>query len=258
MGAVALVLNFYIITNESVNLNVLGFVFFATLFTYNFQRLLKIYLKINGSGDRVEWITTHKIVVYTLTIISFLFTLYFTIIFFQSVWILLFISGVISFFYVWRIPLLKGKNLRDLPGIKIYLIAFVWVVICVFLPTVLNKNIEVNGFTFLIGFIMFIFLVSITIPFDIRDIDLDEKSKKTIPQLIGVRKAVYLSIFLLIVSQVLLQCIVPFNMGIWIFTITAIYVLLKSKKTQPELYFSGIVDGLLILQIGLLYIFFNL
>lgn len=255
MGAVALTLNFYVITNEYPNLNVLGFVFSSTLFTYNFQRLLKIYFKINGSGERVVWILTHKISVYTLTLLSFLSTLYFTFIFFERVWILFFISGIVSFFYVWKIPLLNGKNLRDLPGVKIYLIAFVWVIICVIMPIVLSDNIQINRNAFLISLALFIFIISITIPFDIRDVSLDELSKKTIPQLIGVNSAVYLSIGLLVLSQILLQFLIPFNLGIWIFTLIGVLVLYQSKRKQQELFFSYVIDGLFLLQIGLLYFF---
>jgi len=255
LGAVALTLNFYCIINESPNLNVLGFVFSSTLFTYNFQRLLKIYFKINLSGDRVEWILAHKILVYILTLISLIATLYFTFLFFESVWGLFMISGIISFFYVWKIPFIKGYNLRDVPGVKIYLIAVVWVLVCVLMPTILSELIEVSFNTFLVALASFAFIVSITIPFDIRDIDLDEKSKKTIPQLIGVKSAVYLSIGLIIFSQILLQYLISFNAGIWIFIPSAIFILFQSEKTQPELFFSGLVDGLLILQLVLLYMF---
>jgi 4-hydroxybenzoate polyprenyltransferase len=103
----------------------------------------------------------------------------------------------------------------------------------------------------------FIFIVSITIPFDIRDVTLDEVSKKTIPQLIGINSAVYLSIGLLVLSQVLLQLLLPFNLGIWMFTLLGIIVLYQSKFKQPELFFSGIIDGLFIMQIGLLSIFYS-
>lgn len=256
IGAVAFALNFYIISDESPNLSVLGFIFSSTLFTYNFQRLLKIYFKINGSGERVNWILTHKVIVYSVTFFSLLFTLYFTVVFFEQVWELFLISGVISFFYVWRVPLLNGKNLRDLPAIKIYLIGFVWVIICVLMPSILSERSEINRDIFLISLVLFIFIISITIPFDIRDVNLDESSKKTIPQLIGVKASVYLSIGLLILSQVLLQLLVPFNIGIWIFALIASIILFQSKTIQPELYFSGIVDGLFLLQIGLLYLFY--
>lgn len=257
LGAVALALNYYLVFDETVNLNVLGFIFSSTLFTYNFQRLLKIHVKINLSGDRLEWIKNHSSLIYFITIISLLFTIYFSYIFLKEVWVLFLISGGLSFFYVWKVPLLKGKNLRDLPGIKIYLIAFVWALICVLTPKIIKEGTDNLESILTMSVAFFIFIVSITIPFDIRDVTLDEVSKKTIPQLIGINSAVYLSIGLLVLSQVLLQLLLPFNLGIWMFTLLGIIVLYQSKFKQPELFFSGIIDGLFIMQIGLLSIFYS-
>jgi hypothetical protein len=93
------------------------------------------------------------------------------------------ISGIISFFYVLHVPGLKGKNLRDIPGIKIYIIALVWVLITVIVPYLIDTNLNFQKTLILFGAEV-LFMISITIPFDIRDINLDEKSKKTIPQLI--------------------------------------------------------------------------
>ena len=245
-------LNYYLFFNETINLKVLGLVFSSTLFTYNFQRLLKIQLKINLTGERVEWINSHVYTIYSITLISFLASIYFGLLFISKVWILFVLSGFISFFYVWKIPLLKGKNLRDIPGIKIYLIAFVWVVICVIMPFLLDSNIDYTSLSIL-STSLFLFMVAITIPFDIRDIKLDDSSKKTIPQLIGIHKSVYLSIGLLVISQIILQLLLPFNIGIWIFTIIGIITLLSAKKPQAELFYSGIIDGLLVMQIGLIW-----
>lgn len=225
------------------------------MFTYNFQRLLKIHVKINLSGDRVEWIKNHKVLIYAITIFSLLSAFYFSFNFLKEVWVLFLISGGLSFFYVWKVPLLKGKNLRDLPGVKIYLIAFVWVIICFLMPRIINHGVEELKSIGLLSIAFFMFIVAITIPFDIRDVKLDEQSKKTIPQLIGVRFSVYLSIALLVLSQLLLQFLIPFNLGIWLFTMIGVVVLYQSKNKPSELFFSGIIDGLFMLQIGLLSIF---
>lgn len=212
-------------------------------------------MKINLSGDRVDWIKKNEIFIYIITLTSCLFTIYFSFIFLSKIWILLLLSGFVSFFYVWKVPLLKGKNLRDLPGVKIYLIAFVWVLICVVMPTILSQTTKLDEVTGLIALALFVFIVSITIPFDIRDIKLDDISKKTIPQLIGVKSSVYISIILLIFSQIILQSVLPFNIGIWVFTFIGSFVLYLSKNKQSELFFSGIIDGLFVLQIGLIFLF---
>ena len=49
----------------------LGFVFFSTLFTYTFQRFVKIEMKINIVGDRVDWMKENRILV--IIIFDFVF-----------------------------------------------------------------------------------------------------------------------------------------------------------------------------------------
>ena len=188
-------------------------------------------------------------------IVSILSAVYFSIFFLKEVWLLFFISGILSFFYVWKIPGLKGKNLRDVTGIKIYIIGIVWVLITVFVPFFVDSNSDLNR-TVILFLSELLFMISITIPFDIRDISLDEASKKTIPQLIGVKKSVHISIALLIISQIMMQFLMPsLNIGTWLLTVATIVILQYSHPKRKELYFSGLIDGLLILQPVLLYLF---
>lgn len=99
-------------------------------------------------------------------------------------------------------------------------------------------------------------MIAITIPFDVRDMDNDAQTKKTIPQLFGEVKAKYLSILLLVISQGILIYVYPFDLyGVLIFTILSILVLRQSKKSNQELYFSGLIDGLLLLQAVLIWLF---
>ncbi len=254
-GSIFLLFNFYFLNQIPVDFNVVVFVFSATLFTYNFQRIVKIKTGVQISGERFDWMSKYYNLSYTLLLISFIPTAYYAVLYFSSLWWVLLICGFLSFFYVWKLPGFKDKSLRDLPGIKIYLISVVWVLISVFMPyLLLNHNTQLENTQHL--FIAeVLFMISITIPFDIRDIQLDEKSKRTIPQLIGIKKSQYLAAGLLIISQCILQSLYTFNLGIWIFTGFACVVLFYAKAKSSELYFSGLTDGLLILQFILLYAF---
>lgn len=199
----------------------------------------------------------NKTIVLIILILSVLGSLYFGVQFWENVWLLFGISGLLSFFYVWKIPGLNGKNLRDVPGIKIYIIAIVWVIICVLVPYLINPNLERTELIFII-LSELLFMISITIPFDIRDINLDEDSKKTIPQLIGVKKSVWISILLLISSQILLFFVLnTFNFGLILTGLIGSVVLFFAKPNRQELYFSGIIDGLLIAQPIILFVMIN-
>ena len=197
----------------------------------------------------------HKVLVFFSLILSLVASIYFSLFFFEKVWIIFLITGLLSFFYVWKTPGLNGKNLRDIPGIKIYLIGIVWVVITVLIPYLTNANLGLTN-TIILFVSELLFMISITIPFDIRDINLDEASKKTIPQLIGIQNSIFTSIIIMIISQIMLQYLMPsLNIGIWLFTVISIVILYFSKPKRQELYFSGLTDGLLILQPILLYLF---
>ncbi len=244
------------LTQNKLNYFVLGFITFSTIFIYGFQRLLKIELKINTQGERVRWMASNKKLVIVILAITISASLYLFFTFWEdALWIFI-ISAFFSFFYVWEVPGLKGKNLRDIPGIKIYIIALIWVLVCSLLPVLVDSHPITTQILWL--FIShFLFMVSIIIPFDIRDIHLDEDTKKTIPQVIGELRARYLSIALLVSSQIILFLEYK-NMGSLIFAFISIIILYKANSKRHDMYFSALTDGLLILQTLLLWIFLSL
>lgn len=110
--------------------------------------------------------------------------------------------GVVSLLYPieikWRH---QSFRLRDIPFIKIFLIAFVWSYMAVIIPKVewmgwdaLNWN-DVGLFL-----LQFIFILVITLPFDINDCRIDQLTGvRTIPGWLGVRHTKILAICLSIV-----------------------------------------------------------
>jgi hypothetical protein len=88
--------------------------------------------------------------------------------------------------------------LREFPFIKAFLVAFVWIIVLVVLPNLIQGEIEIENLTFLL------FFYALTIPADARDIEWDLKKMKTLPQLIG-RKRSYGFVILLLNLFVLLQ-----------------------------------------------------
>lgn len=247
LGSAALSAQFYELTNTNIDWNVILFSFFATLFTYNFQRILKIRFQINLKGERVHWIQSHKKLNYFILLISGIGSAYFGYFLLKSALEILLISGFISFFYVWKIPFLKHKSLRDVPGIKIYLIAVTWVLISAILPYMHSSDVLFLD-AIKIACVEFLFMLSITIPFDVRDILLDDPSKKTIPQVFGEKKAVFISIFLLLFSQLLEWIWFGHALAVLLFTLSSTIVLSFVRSNRKELYFSAIVDGLLLWQ----------
>jgi len=246
-GALCFTLFFAQISQYQIPTHFLGFVFFSTLFAYNFQRIVKI--KINRSeisGNRAKWINQNINVIYAILILSFGLTSYFAYFFIKDVWIFIVLISFLSFFYVWKIPFLK-INLRNIPTIKIYVLALTWVLTTVILPLFLFGNLSYNFNTILLLVGALLFIISITIPFDIRDVNLDHPKQKTIPQIIGVKKSVVLAIVLLIISHSLFMFYKhQFNWAIFIHLFLSALLIGKTKINKHDLFFSGGIDGLLI------------
>ena len=171
----------------------------------------------------------------------------------------LIIAAFFSLAYV--LPVFGGKRLRDLPYIKIFTIAFIWAFVTVILPTQEYNNILDNHLRW-----MFLertlFIFALTIPFDIRDIDVDTKTNvKTIPLSIGVQKAKYLGILALIVCIFIVfilkeQTIYSFKNTIallFTYIITAVVVGF-SQKERSDYYFYGLTDGMMLLQSLFFYV----
>ena len=161
----------------SSDINLLGFIFFSVIVCYNFIKYgVEAYKYLIVSN------VYHK-VIQVFSFISFVFAIYFLMQLDEEIWMATIILGVLSAFYA--VPLLpKAKNLRNLAGLKIYIVAFVWAGFSVLLP-VLDANMPLN-WDFAVTYIQRMFLVLVLIlPFEIRDMQWDDKSLRTLPQVLG-------------------------------------------------------------------------
>lgn len=254
LGAVAFTCQFYLFYQLPIDWVVLGFNFFGTIFIYTFQRILKIK-QGQTPGVRLNWMKDNYFVVLFLTFLSAIGVI--SCLFWLNYWVypLLILNGLIAFLY--SIKFLKGrtKNLRDLPGLKIILVAFVWSSTTLLLPFY-NSNAGLVDFPLVLFLTYFSFYFALAIPFDIRDLIFDEKSTKTIPQLLNKKGAIFLSISLWItyglsINLISTNYLVVSNLGL---ILGGILIVFSLKKTENDLYYSLVLDGLLVLLPLLFYI----
>jgi len=245
----------------TIDTSFLSFSFFSTLLAYNFHRIYKIS-ELDRSFSRNLWLIENKLILYLLTLIGFFGTVISFLFLPNQIWILLIIPSLFSVFYV--VPVNKNKqSFRDLPFLKIYLIAFSWVFVSVVIPLVMNSvswNLSLG-----VLFEKLFFVIALTIPFDIRDMSIDNPIKRTIPQILGVKKSIYLAISFLILSS---------GVVLWLFQehfytfesmialllsyIISIIVVLQTNLKRKEIFYTGIIDGLFIVQFVLVYLVFYL
>ncbi len=235
------------------------FVGLSIIVSYNFIRYLEID-KERLSWYKI-WLKSNLKALFFVTIICsvLLIMLLFKIRIEFSSWIIITLCSFITFFYA--IPLLKNRDIeisfRNFPSVKIFSIAFCWAAITVFFP-LLEANMLI-GFDAYLEFIQrFLFLIVITLPFDIRDLVSDDLRLKTIPQLIGVYKTKLVGIALLICCFTIdffkedfsLKNTIVFSA---ILVITGVFLLNSSEK-RSRCYTAFWVEGIPIYWFILLFL----
>jgi 4-hydroxybenzoate polyprenyltransferase len=239
----------------------LGFILFATLFLYAIHRIVglrrsKPFLQ-EGRYQVISRFRSH-IVFYAL--VAGLCAL----LFYLQLPFRLMMAAVapclLALAYV--LPVWKGKRLRDVHYVKIFLIAIAWSWITVFLPALeLGMSYALPLYVMVLERLAFVF--AITIPFDIRDLEIDAYNRvKTLPASLGVRKSQRLA-----AAALLLMCLLAALNYYWdVYSasnfaalsgsalIAAVLVYL-SEQVRHDYFFTGLVDGLMLVQFGLVYAF---
>ncbi|MCY1513958.1 hypothetical protein D9M68_484830 [compost metagenome] len=250
---------------------VLAFLFFSTLIIYNLSMLLSRPAEPQLSlYRRVRWIFSHHRLMISTTLIAVLCIIPTALLYlsFQAKMLMGFV-GLISLAY--NFPFLSFNQrkigLRNLPGIKLFLIAFVWAVSCVLLPIVeLENNYGISiplSETLLLVAKRFLFVCAITIPFDIRDLFQDKLYElKTIPVVFGEKKAWMLCLLMLLAYLILLilftRTLSLDAAGIALTILLTGWLIFKSNIRKNEYFYFLFLDGTMILQWLILALFHGL
>lgn len=259
--AVAQGLVTYHLLNAKPDRYILAIIFFGTLGVYNFSMLLsKPKAPEKSPYVRVRWIFSHHRLIISITLISVLCLIPLGLLFLSiEAKLLMIFTAALALGY--NIPFLTLNNqkigLRNIPGIKLFLIALIWSVSCVLLPIIeLEHNYQINissAETLLLVAKRFLFIAAITIPFDIRDLFQDKLyALKTIPVILGEKKAYLFCQFLLVGYLVLLLLFSQtINADIIALTLTLFltgWLILKSNIKKNEYYYFFYLDGTMLLQ----------
>jgi hypothetical protein len=233
---------------------VLYFVFFATVTGYNFVK----YFGVAKFHHRslASWLKVIQI----FSFISFLAMSYYG---FQLeiktlLWLSLF--GLVTFLYA--IPLIpmryfrdSQKNLREIGGLKVYVIALVWAFTTVILPLIDNEF-SLTTDVIITAVQRFIFVIVLMLPFEIRDLNYDSLKLATIPQKIGIKKTKIIGALLLMVIFLLeyfKDNLTGFSaLSTLMILFITLVLLLFSNKNQSKYYSAFFVESLPIVWLGIL------
>jgi len=253
-------LTFYLIGSKPVYA-VLGLLFTSTLGIYNFSILISKPKQPEKSAYlRIRWFFSHYRLMVTFTIVSILSLIPLFFLISTGSKILMIFLAVLSFCY--GLPLFtvgeQKFGLRNIPGLKLFMITLVWTMSCVLLPVLESQamhlaTISMRDTTILLAK-RFLFIAALAIPFDIRDLFEDKQyGLKTIPVAWGEKNA-YLFCQVLLAGYVVLLFLFRnngFSTDFWALTLTVVltgWLIFKSKWEKNEYYYFFYLDGVLILQ----------
>lgn len=150
--------------------------------------------------------------------------------------------------------LIKGINaLREMPGIKLPLLSVVWGAAVVILAWMLSGSSEFSSKLLWILVARILYIAGLTIPFDLRDLDLDHPSMRTLAQTLGPHSSLLLATSLVIISGILWIAVGQPWLAIHAMITALLVSPILCTKERQEAYFSLILDGMLVVQLwGLL------
>lgn len=237
--------------------NVLHFIFFATITGYNFVKFFGIAKFHHRS--LAKWLQLIQL----FSLLCFILMCYFAFQLQQKVIFYIAAFGVVTFLYA--IPFLpkhlfidQQRNLRNIGGLKVYVIALVWAGVTVCLP-LLNNDYHFDSDVWITTLQRFLLVVVLMLPFEIRDLQYDSLRLSTIPQTIGVKPAKIIGVLLGILFfslELLKDNMDQKQLLIYLLiTIIALLFLVFAKKNQNNYYSSFWVESVPIIWLLLNAIF---
>ena len=166
---------------------------------------------------------------------------------------------------LYTIPIFKWSSfkastfaLRAIPGLKIFVIAVVWSLVTVFFPAFQFYNI-ITADVCITLLQVFLLVVALMVPFEIRDLTHDTCELKTLPQVLGVKKTKSLGGFLCLViflldffkNEISLQHLIATGLFLLILCVS----IFSAKQKQSTYYSSFWIEAMPLLWLLLLVVF---
>lgn len=225
------------------------FVFFGSVTGYNFVKYAKVAgLHHHSLTDMLKTIQIFSFICFLLLLVC-LFQLSLNTLLTTAIF------GVFTFFYA--VPLMNHKNLRTLSGLKVFVVALVWAGVTVMVPWIAAKTaLHLDAW---ITFVQrFLLVVTLTLPFEIRDLQYDQEKLKTLPQQFGVRKVKSVGWLMLLVILILegFKDLLQWEGFLFLCVVCSLIglAILYSKTKQTKYFASFWVEGIPMLWLGLWYL----
>lgn len=222
------------------NENLDYFIFYATITGYNFIKYAGVAKFYHRS------LTKSMRLIQIFSFLSFCLLVYYGSNLSTTVLIYFIPFAVLTLVYV--VPFLGGfqKNLRRVSYLKIFLVAFVWSGVTTVIPLIVGEyQYEVSIILLFVQRMLFILVL--ILPFEIRDMKLDFKNLKTLPQKIGIEKTKKVGFVLLLFSltiEFLITTSFAYRNSYLVICFILLIFLMRSSQNQSKFYSSLWVESI--------------
>ena len=222
------------------NENLYYFIFYATITGYNFIKYAGVAKFYHRS------LTKSMRLIQIFSFLSFCLLVYYGSNLSTTVLIYFIPFAVLTLVYV--VPFLGGfqKNLRRVSYLKIFLVAFVWSGVTTVIPLIVGEyQYEVSIILLFVQRMLFILVL--ILPFEIRDMKLDFKNLKTLPQKIGIEKTKKVGFVLLLFSltiEFLITTSFAYRNSYLVICFILLIFLMRSTQNQSKFYSSLWVESI--------------
>jgi len=250
------VLSFCILTAYESNLNLTTdfyvSIFCASVLGYNFVKyfgLAKFYYRsLTTRLKYIQWVSVFSLIGlgYTFYLLQ------------NTSQLLLVVLGLITFLYAIPLGIKTPKNLRSIGGVKIYVIAIVWVMTSVVLPLLEAQEVfTVDHYLILLQRIFIV--IALMLPFEIRDLEIDELHLSTIPQKLGVKYTKIIG-YALLGDAVLMEFFKgQFSQNrflVLLFSAAILALMLANSKKRRSRYYTAFwVEAIPVFSLLLVFVF---
>lgn len=258
-SATLALLTWFELTGTYWNAPIFIFVLGSTLVIYNMNMLsgLKELREMGTESERHHWCLENERWM-KITLVAGLALVGGSVWFLnRAIWLLMLPLGLVAGAYV--LPIIRKNaakiRIREIGLWKIFIIAAVWTGMTVILPAMDLYGFEqvLKPISWQLALERAVFILAITIPFDIRDLVNDAKKKvRTLPSVLGWKRAAWLSQFLMALFLLLIWLRTgvddPLFMAYLISSVATVIALAIASPKRSDIYCSFWIEGTMLLQ----------
>ena len=229
-------------------------IFFGTLSIYLGHRFYKINSnQILIESKRIKWMKSNEMAVRVLLFVSIIAALVLGVKYCLEQPLIILpgaLAIVIAIFYVVRV---RNKNLRELPYAKVFWVTGVYWLIVICMPG-FNKLPVLDLFGQRYYLLQLAFIFGIALLFDIPDIAIDSSTQKTIPQILGEKRSIFLSAFFVSIVPIYWISFSDLNWKIYVLVSCFLVFYAGLLKTKNKEFYLSLFGEAILGLMGIYYL----